>query len=298
MKYLPAVITMRDGHQVRLMWANLLRLAFLHVVCLLALLPVFFSWHAVGVFVVMWVISGLLGVTLGFHRLLTHRSFHTPKWVEYFLTICATIAWQGSPAHWVGIHRLHHADSDGPEDPHSPKDGFGWSHLFWMFYANHPGPVPASVALDLKRDKVHCFIERYWYVPQFIAAGVLYYLGGWSFVIWGIALRTVLLYHATWFVNSASHTWGYRNFATEDGSKNNWWVAVLSFGEGWHNNHHAQQRSAAHGMRWWELDITYLAILAMEQVGLAWEVVRPKRPVRKGREIVASGMPRVEGTAS
>jgi len=253
-------------------------MGLLHAVCVLAFFPAFFSWWGLAAFAGMWWIAGGLGVTLGFHRLLTHRSFQTPKWLEYVLTVFAVLSWQGSPRRWVGTHRLHHAASDQPEDPHSPRDGFGWSHILWILYTEHPGLDPRGAALDLARDPVHRVIERLWVVPQLLAAVGLYFFGGWPAVVWGIAVRTVLLYHATWFVNSAAHSWGYRNFATADGSRNNWWVALISMGEGWHNNHHAQQRSAAHGMRWFEVDLTYVTILLLKWTGLARHVVTPKRP--------------------
>jgi sn-1 stearoyl-lipid 9-desaturase len=276
--------TLRDGHKVRIKWLHVSFFATWHLAALGAIF--YFSWSAlIATAVLLWICGGL-GITLGFHRLLTHRSFQTYKPVEYFLTLCGTLTWQGGPAHWVGTHRLHHKESDLPGDPHSPHDGFGWSHMLWMLYSHHPGENPRSAAQDILRDKGQRIIDKLWYLPQaivtLILAGIGYSLGGtrealaWFF--WAGILRVVLMYHFTWFVNSASHTWGYRNFQTRDASRNNWWVALLSFGEGWHNNHHAQQRSAAHGMRWFEFDITYLTILTMEKFGLAWKVVRPLRP--------------------
>ena len=271
-------VTLRNGHQVRLQYVYLFFFVLLHACAALAFLPAFFSWSALLVFAVTYYLSGAIGVTLCFHRLLTHRSFHTSKTLEYVMTFLGTLAWQGSPTKWVGTHRLHHAASDQPEDPHSPRDGFGWSHVFWILHSGHPGQDPRTAALDLARDPFHRFLDRFWWVPQLILGVALYFMGGWSWVLWGVVVRTVILYHATWFVNSAAHTWGYRNFPTHDDSCNNWWVALLSFGEGWHNNHHAQQRSAAHGMRWYEVDLTYLTILLLRKVGLAWKVVPPQRP--------------------
>lgn len=259
----------------------------LHVIALAA--PFFFSWSGVLLAAVLWWVVGGLGITLCYHRLLTHRSFKTPKAVEYLLTTLGTLSWQGPPIKWVGTHRIHHTHSDGEGDPHSPKHGFNWAHVLWCLKKDPPGWNPCDAAKDLQRDKGLAFIDRYHFVGQFILAAALF-LGGWawdgwwlgvSWVVWGVAVRTVVVYHVTWFVNSASHTWGYRNYETDDDSRNNWWVALLGFGEGWHNNHHAHQRAAAHGRRWWELDTTYLTIKAMELVGLATAVVSPD-PVKPG----------------
>lgn len=303
---LSASAAVTDGYKRGIVWQNLIVFILLHATVVLAFFPMFFSWWCVLAVVVLWWITGGLGVTLGYHRLLTHRSFQTPKIVEYMLTLFGTLSWQGSPSRWVGTHRLHHAASDEPGDPHSPRDGFTWSHILWCVYNDHPDRDPLKAALDLKRDPIMRVIDNLWFVPQAILGLALFFtgymiggwIGAWSWLIWGVAVRVVFIYHATWFVNSAAHSWGYRNFKTTDDSRNNWWVALISFGEGWHNNHHAQQRSAAHGMRWWEFDMTYLTILAMEKLGLAWQVVRPKRPVGKPITIpsVPAFLPMTDGS--
>ena len=278
---------MRDGQAVHLEWFYLIVFIILHILTLVAFLPSFVHWSSLVVFVAMAWIAGGFGVTLGYHRLLTHRSFTTYRPIEYLLTIFACLSWQGGPIQWVGTHRLHHTESDAPADPHSPRDGFSWSHLLWIVYTSRPGTDPWALTKDIQRDPFHLWIEKYWYVPQFFATAVLLAAGWWwfgnpmggiSWVLWGFCARVVIMYHATWLVNSAAHKWGYRNFETPDDSRNNWWVALVSFGEGWHNNHHAQQRSAAHGMRWFEFDITYLTIRLMQTMGLAWKVVYPVRP--------------------
>lgn len=284
------VRTLRDGHQVRIKWGHIIVMSLIHLVALAA--PFYFSWYGLGLLLLFAWICGGLGITLCYHRLLTHRSYQTPKWVEYTLTIFGMLAMQGGPLSWVGTHRIHHAESDGPLDPHSPRDGFGWAHVFWMMYTDHPNEDPKDFAKDLARDPVLVFFEKTWYLFQLVLIGVFfaggYLVGGLNeaiaWVLWGVFLRIVVMYHGTWFVNSAAHTWGYRNFETADASRNSWWVALISFGEGWHNNHHAQQRSAAHGMKWWEFDITYLTIRVMEKLGFAWKVVRPKLPETKESE--------------
>ena len=270
-------------------------IGLIHLAALAA--PFCFSWSGLVICIFLWWFTGALGITLCFHRLLTHRSFQTPKWFEYVLTIIGCLNWQGGPMRWVGTHRLHHRDSDLESDPHTPKHGFTWGHMTWTLYHDSENFRPYDAAKDLGRDKGMVLIEKYFYVPQFVSmpllfgAGYLYGMHGahgaqlhqpifyaFSWLIWGVAVRTVIGYHGTWFVNSASHVWGYKNFNTSDDSRNNWWVAVLSFGEGWHNNHHAQQRSAAHGMKWWEFDLTWNTIKVLSWFGLATKIVKPKLP--------------------
>lgn len=269
-------------------WPVLIAIAVMHVGCLAA--PFYFSWSGFVVSCILAWLTGALGVTLCFHRLLTHRSFKTPKWFEYFLTALGCMACQGGPIQWVGTHRLHHRHSDAPSDPHSPTHGFTWSHVFWCLQKNQGGmPWTApNAARDLCRDPAMRLFNRYYIVPQLVAI-LFCYLGGegaaaylnWqtsglSWVFWGVAVRTVFVYHATWFVNSASHTWGYRNYNTNDHSTNLWWVALLAFGEGWHNNHHGDQRAAAHGRLWFELDVTYWTIRLLSVIGLAHDIVQER----------------------
>lgn len=244
-------------------------MAIVHIGALFALLPSNFSWAAIGLTIFLHWVTGGLGITLGFHRLVTHRSFQTPKWLEYFLVFCGSLACQGGPIEWIGLHRHHHAYSDHEVDHHSSTRGFWWSHMGWMFYE-----VPAKKELDrftkdIAGDPVYQFLEKYFLPVQISLAAVLFALGGWSFVVWGIFVRLVLVYHCTWFVNSATHKFGYRTYDAGDRSTNCWWVALLTYGEGWHNNHHAYQYSARHGLRWWEIDMTWMTIKLLKALGLA-----------------------------
>ena len=243
----------------------------MHVIALAAG-PFTFSWPALAVCVFLHWVSGGLGITLGYHRLLTHRSFKTPKVVEYFLTLMAALACQGGPIAWITTHRIHHAYSDENLDPHSPTKGFFWSHMGWCMVKNQNitnQDIRTKIAPDLTRDKGMVFLEKTHILWTFLLAGALYMMGGWSFVVWGICVRLVLVYHCTWFVNSAAHIWGYKTYKSDDLSTNLWWVALLTYGEGWHNNHHAFQYSARHGLKWWEFDSTYLMIQTLEKLGLA-----------------------------
>lgn len=256
-------------------WPVILFMTSVHLLALLALLPSNFSWGAVVLMLVMHFATGCLGVTLGFHRLVTHRSFQAPKWLEYILIFFGSLAMQGGPIEWIGLHRHHHAYSDQEIDHHSSIKGFLWSHVVWMFF-----DVPAKQEIprftkDLAGDPVYEFLEKYFIAVQFGLAVLFYLLGGWPFVVWGIFVRLVTVYHITWFVNSATHKFGYRSHESGDRSTNCWWVALLAFGEGWHNNHHAYQYSARHGLEWWEIDVTWMIIQALAAVGLATKIKLP-----------------------
>ena len=259
-------------------WFTASIMAAFHVGAVAALFM--FSWKGLAVAVVLWWISGSLGIGMGYHRLLTHRGYKTPKWVEYFLTVCATLTLEGGPFFWVAIHRVHHQNTDVEGDPHSPRDGGLWAHMGWimtgrvMQNSNTSGLLP--YVPELRKDKFHTWISKWHWVPITILAVILLLVGGWKMVFWGIFLRTVVGLHATWLVNSATHMWGSRRFLTEDTSKNSFWVALLTFGEGWHNNHHAHPQAARHGMTWWEVDMNWYGIYALRLLGLAWDIKQPK----------------------
>ena len=259
--------------QLKLRWGVVISIALIHLGVLLA--PVTFTWSAFWVFLGLTWATGWVGIALCYHRLLTHRSFKVPRLLEYLLTFCGVLAAQGGPVGWVSTHRLHHAFSDTPQDPHSPVKNFWWGHMGWFLYDD---PRRARCwALDLARDPVHRFLNRTQGLCPVLLGVLLYVIGGFPWVIWGLSVRTVVVYHVTWLVNSAAHTWGYRTYKTNDRSTNCWWVALLSFGEGWHNNHHAFPRSARHGLRWWELDLTYLTIRILAFLRIARNVCVPER---------------------
>ena len=243
-----------------------------------------FSWQALCLAVILYWVAGSLGIGMGYHRLLTHRGYKTPKPVEYFLSLCGTLAVEGGPANWVVTHRIHHRFSDQDGDPHSPRDGGWWAHMGWILVGRaqeHPPAVLRRYAPDLMRDPIQCWLNRLYIWPIIFLGVGLYALGGWPFVTWGLCLRVVLGLHATWLVNSATHMWGSRRFATRDDSRNNWWVACLTFGEGWHNNHHAHPTSARHGLAWYEIDMNWWGIRTLKWLGLAKSIrqVRLKDPI-------------------
>ncbi|TVQ46087.1 MAG: acyl-CoA desaturase [Gloeocapsa sp. DLM2.Bin57] len=257
-------------------WGTIIYMALIHGVAMLAFLPKFFSWQAVGLMLLFHWITAALGITLGYHRLVAHRSFETPKILEYFFVLCGTLACQGGPIHWVGLHRIHHKYSDTPLDPHDSNKGFWWSHLGWMFHRIPADKDIARYTKDINSDPFYKFCQNFFIPIQVVLGLVLYYLGGWSFVIWVIFVRLVLVFHCTWFVNSATHKFGYRSHDSGDDSRNCWWVAVLTYGEGWHNNHHAYQYSARHGLKWWEVDLTWMTIQLLAFFRLAKNIKLPE----------------------
>ena len=256
-------------------WVTTAFMAMFHLGAIAALF--FFTWKALLVAVLMWWVAGSLGIGMGYHRLLTHRGYKTPKWIEYILTVCATLALEGGPIFWVATHRIHHQFSDQEGDPHSPIDGKWWAHIGWILTGksmHHDTETLARYVPDLTKDKFHVWITKYHYLPLIVVGLALLAIGGLPWLLWGVFFRTVFLLHATWAVNSAAHTWGSRRFATKDLSTNNFWVAMVSFGEGWHNNHHAHPVSARHGLAWYEVDLNWYGIWLLKKLGLARHVYR------------------------
>jgi stearoyl-CoA desaturase (delta-9 desaturase) len=252
-------------------WFTTIWMIIFHIGAIAALFM--FSWKALIASVALWWIAGSPGVGMGFHRLLTHRGYKTPKWVEYLLTVCGTLAFEGGPINWVVTHRLHHAHTEVPgKDPHTPRDGGWWAHMGWILTGTaqvHEPSVLWRYAPDMMKDSFHNWLNRFYYVPVVLCGVLLLAFGGWSVLMWGIFFRIVFNLHATWLVNSVTHMWGKRRFSTNDDSTNSWWVALLTFGEGWHNNHHAHPTSARHGMAWYEVDFNWWGIRTLELLGLA-----------------------------
>lgn len=252
------------------------------------------SWGVIPVTLVLWWISGSLGVGMGFHRLLTHRGYKTPKAVEYFLTLCGLLALEGGAINWVVTHRIHHANTDAEGDPHTPRDGSWWAHMGWILRGTaqqHDELTMRRYAPDLMKDPVHRFMNTLYYVPLIISGIALLAVGGWSWLFVGVFLRVTIGLHFTWLVNSATHLWGSRRFKTTDDSTNSWWVALLTFGEGWHNNHHAHPRAAKHGLTWYEIDVNWYGIRALQFLGLAKGIqLISKEQIAAARQTDISGL--------
>jgi fatty-acid desaturase len=256
----------RDGTN----WTTIIAFSAFHAGAVAALF--YFSWTALFWALALYYVSLSFGIGMSYHRLLTHRSYKVPKAIEYFLTVCATLALEGGPIFWVATHRIHHQFSDKPGDPHSPREGSWWAHIGWMLVGevtHSESKLMAKYAPDLAKDRFHVWLSKYHWVPLTVVGILLLVFGGVPCLLWGIFLRVTVGHHVTWAVNSATHLWGSRRFQTRDDSRNNWWVAMLSFGEGWHNNHHAHPTSARHGLGRFELDITWLTIRLLEKLGIA-----------------------------
>ena len=260
-------------YQKGINWITTIAMLAFHVAAVAAFF--YIDLGAIITAVVLYFVAGMLGIGMAYHRLLTHRSYKTPLWMEYFLTLCATLALEGGPIFWVATHRVHHQKSDRDGDPHTPREGSFWAHMGWIIMGQGLHQETALLARytpDLSKDRFHVALTKWHWVPQVVVGLVLLAFGGIPYVLWGIGARTVFGLHTTWAVNSATHLWGSRRFATKDDSTNNWWVALLTFGEGWHNNHHAHPTSARHGLAWYEVDLNWMGISFLKALGLAWDV--------------------------
>jgi len=254
-------------------WKNVLIVASFHLLAI-PLICTFSLQNLAALLIGNWIV-GSLGVGLGWHRLLTHRSFKAPKWLEYVLTIFGTMSMQDPPDKWVATHRIHHAFVDSDADPHSAESGFWWPQIGWVLWGtaqDHDRETMMKYVPDLLKDKGQVLISRYFYLPIIVSALMLYAIGGWTMVVWGVFGRVVVGWHTTWFVNSLSHLYGKRPHDTGDLSTNNWFVAILTFGEGWHNNHHAFPTSARHGLKWYQFDMNWLTIRLFKRIGWATHV--------------------------
>ncbi|HEX4409811.1 MAG TPA: fatty acid desaturase [Xanthobacteraceae bacterium] len=280
---------------VRIAWDYTIGIVVCHLIALLAFVPWFYSRTGVVLAVLGLYVFGTLGINLCYHRLLTHRGFVCPKWLEHGFAILAVCCLQDTPARWVATHRRHHQYADEQPDPHSPWVNFFWGHVGWLLIKNDDLKSLSTYeryAKDILRDRLYKRLERngFWMVVV-VASWALFFLGGFlsellmggslmdavqfgaSILVWGVFVRTVLGWHIAWSVNSLAHLWGYRNYETDEDSRNNVFVGLISNGEGWHNNHHAHPRSARHGLKWWELDVTWLTVRLLMLLGLAQKVV-------------------------
>ncbi len=293
-----AVATPLTVDRGTVLWRYAISLAVMHGLAVIVVLPWLFSWAGVIAFV-LGIPLFSLGIGLGYHRLLTHNSLAVPKWLERGFVVLATCNMQDTPIKWVTAHRHHHKFSDRQADTHTPRASFLWSHIGWLFHPNAAtrGPFAyQAYARDLLKDPFYRRLERDWRLPVaiFLAHAALFFLVGFaagllesgtamdgvqfglSLVAWGVVLRTVVVWHLTWSINSVTHMFGYRSYATRDHSRYNWLLGVVASGEGWHNNHHFDQASASNQHRWWEIDLTYYVIWLLERLGLATAVIRPR----------------------
>ena len=289
--YPPAV------ESTRIVWLYLVPIVVLHVLALFALVPWLFSWTGFWTMVVGVFFFGQ-GINMCYHRLLAHRSFKVPRWLERQMVVVALCCLEDTPIKWVSTHRFHHVHSDERDDPHSPLVAFLWGHIGWLMWHNRDTrsiDTYHRYSRDMLDDPFYLKLERTKLGPAIYAAhAFLFYLVGaaigfalsgtllgsvqmgLSLLVWGVIVRTVAVWHITWSVNSLTHLFGYRSYQTKDNSRNNWLVALLAVGEGWHNNHHHDPASATVQHRWWEIDPTYYGIKLLEKLGLATEVIEPR----------------------
>ena len=254
----------------------------------------FFAIHFVaiaGLFIAGFSLKGILlalalyavrmfGVTGGYHRYFSHRTYKTSRVFHTLMAILAESSSQKGVLWWAAHHRTHHKLSDLPGDVHSAKlDGFYWSHIGWILAKKHD-TIEEKRIKDLLKFPELRFLERFWYLPPVALAVVLYLVGGWFALYWGFFVSTTLLWHGTFTINSLTHIWGKRRYTTTDNSKNNFLLALITHGEGWHNNHHYYQRSCNQGFFWWEIDVTFYTLKLFELLGIVWDVHTPPKHVR------------------
>ncbi len=281
-------------------WVYAVPIFSVHLLALAAFVPYLFSWTGLIVMILGVHVFGQ-GINLCYHRQLTHRSFRTPKWLEHFFVWIAICCLQDTPGRWVATHRKHHLESDEQPDPHSPLVSFLWSHIGWLLIPDRESRSISSYeryARDVLQDPFYMWLEKKPIIifVAYVVHAILFFAAGFaigyftagenaaatglqfglSLFVWGVLVRTVVVWHITWSVNSLTHLFGYRNYETPEHSTNNWLVALLTVGEGWHNNHHHDQASASNQHRWWELDVTYYEIQLLKWIGLAKDVVPSK----------------------
>lgn len=275
-------------------WPTATGLVAIHVCALVAFVPGLFHWSSIVVLAAASILTSAIGVSLCFHRTLTHRGLKMFRPLEYVMALLGTLALQGGPITWVATHRAHHAATDSEGDPHGADRGFLWSHVNWLVMRNDNVPTGGDMsrwAPDLTSDPFYRFLNRNQVQLQIALGALLFVFGGVSWIVWGVFVRLVLMYHVTWLVNSAGHTFGYRTYRTTDLSRNTWWVALLSWGEGWHNNHHAFQFSARHGLRWFEIDVIWWMVRLLSLLGLATDVKVPTVAMRQKLAYSIKGLP-------
>jgi stearoyl-CoA desaturase (delta-9 desaturase) len=246
-----------------------------HLACLAALYTGV-TWSALAVCLALFWLR-MFGVTAGYHRYFSHRSYKTSRPFQFVLALLGTLAVQKGVLWWSANHRVHHKYSDQEGDIHSPvQRGFWWAHVGWIL-----GPDYEATDLDRIPDMAKYpelrWLNEHYLVPPVALAVVLYLVGGPTWLVWGFFVSTTVLWHATFTINSLAHVWGTRRYDTTDASRNNLWLALLTMGEGWHNNHHRYMNSARQGFFWWEIDLSYYVLRVLSWCGLVWDLHQPPR---------------------
>jgi fatty-acid desaturase len=258
---------------------NIIFLGSVYLATPFAFMDVFFTWNAVLLMVALsWLTS--IGITLGFHRYLSHNSFTLNKYVAYFWVFFGVLACQNGPVKWVAHHRMHHAGVDTNLDPHNAQKSFFWAHIGWMLHINSYFDDSKTIkryTKDINKVPFYCFLQENFIFIQILFCLFLYLCGGFPFLFWGFFVRLAFVYQVTWLVNSAGHKFGYKNFEIPgDEATNCWWASIFSYGDGWHNNHHAYPKSARHGFLSHEIDFTWIVIFLLQKAGMADNIHLPQ----------------------
>lgn len=251
--------------------------ALLHIACL-AGIWIAPTWETVGLGVALYVVR-MFGITAGYHRYFAHRTYKTSRVFQFILAFIGTASAQKGVLWWAGHHRNHHRDSDQPEDLHSPMQrGFWWSHMGWFLVSKYDETPTARIA-DMAKYPELRWLNKYHLVPPTLLGAAVFLAYGWTGLVWSFLVSTVLLYHGTFTINSLSHVFGKQRYRTTDTSRNNWLLAIITLGEGWHNNHHYFQSSANQGFFWWEIDISYYTLKMLSKLGIVWDLKKPPEAV-------------------
>lgn len=269
------------GPDERVSWLSSLPYISLHVGAVIGLFVFPLTWEMVALTVGLYYLR-MFGITAGYHRYFSHRGFKTSRWFQFVLALLGATSSQKGVLWWSGLHRHHHKHSDQPEDIHSPRRGFWWSHHLWILCPKYD-ETPKSQLREFADYPELLWLNKYWIVPPLALAGLLLVIGGWSASFYGAVLSTVLLYHGTFFINSLTHVFGSRRYETSDTSRNSFLLALLTMGEGWHNNHHYYQSTANQGFFWWEVDLSYYLLKVLSWFGIVWDLRTPPQWVLEGK---------------
>jgi stearoyl-CoA desaturase (Delta-9 desaturase) len=285
-----ATLPARPAREDRsLHWVKMIPFIAMHVAAVVGIVLLGWSWRGLALAVALYYVR-MFFVTAGYHRYFSHRTFKTSRAFQLFLALGAMSSSQKGVLWWAGHHRVHHKYSDQPGDVHSTlRDGFLWSHVGWILSRKWEDTDESRVR-DLAKYPELAWLDRFWAIPPTVLGVSLFLVGGWFALVWGLCVSTVLLWHGTFTINSLTHTFGSRRYATTDNSRNNALLAAITLGEGWHNNHHYYQRSTRQGFFWWEIDVTYLVLRVFAALGLVWDLHEPPAEVVAGEREVAGGV--------
>ena len=279
-------VTVADDHRIQ--WAPSIPFIAVHLAAIVGVVLLGWSWRGLGLAVGLYYLR-MFGVTAGYHRYFSHRSFRTSRVFQFLLALLAMSSSQKGVLWWAGHHRTHHKHSDEAGDVHAVlRDGFLWGHVGWILSKKYHDTDEKRVG-DLAKFPELVWLDRWWFVPPTALALILFAVGGWFALVWGFFVSTMLLWHGTFTINSLTHMFGSRRYATTDNSRNNAILAAITLGEGWHNNHHYYQRSVQQGFFWWEVDPTYYGLKMLGWLGLVWDLHAPPAQVLRGELVVVGG---------